>query len=51
MMGQFAKELYDMKFLTSSHIDSEDSNRFSNNIALIKAVICAGLFPNVAIIK
>ena len=51
MMGQFAKELYGMKFLTNSNFSSKESNQFATNVALIRAVICAGLFPNVAIIR
>ncbi|KAL1115562.1 hypothetical protein AAG570_005852 [Ranatra chinensis] len=51
MRRQFTSHLKDMKFLANSSVNSPDSNVHSNNIALIKAVICAGLYPNVAIVK
>lgn len=51
MKKQFAKYLYDMKFLDSDNPNDAISNRNSNNLAMIKAIVCAGLFPNVAIVK
>ncbi|XP_069705785.1 ATP-dependent DNA/RNA helicase DHX36 [Periplaneta americana] len=51
MKGQFAEHLYEMKFLSSRDPKAEDSNINSHNLSLVKAVICAGLYPNVAIVK
>lgn len=48
MKDQFAQHLYDMKFLTSRNCKEKDSNIHSANVGLIKAIICAGLYPNVA---
>lgn len=51
MKHQFASYLYDMKFLPSSDFRDPRMNKNSSNLALVKAVICAGLFPNIAVIK
>ncbi|XP_035741323.1 ATP-dependent DNA/RNA helicase DHX36-like isoform X3 [Vespa mandarinia] len=51
MKRQFAQHLYEMKFLDNDNPIDEDANRNSNNIALIKAIVCAGLYPNIATIK
>jgi len=51
MKGQFARHLHDVGFLTSSNCSHQDANRYSTNWNLIKAVICAGLYPSVAKIE
>ncbi|XP_054266470.1 ATP-dependent DNA/RNA helicase DHX36-like isoform X2 [Macrosteles quadrilineatus] len=51
MKKQFALYLYDMRFLPAKEVKNRACNRNSHNIGLIKAIICAGLYPNVAIIK
>ncbi|KYM95193.1 putative ATP-dependent RNA helicase DHX36 [Cyphomyrmex costatus] len=51
MKAQFAQYLYDMKFLDSENPSHVNSNRNSNNISLIKTIVCAGLYPNIAIAK
>lgn len=51
MKTQFAQNLYEMKFLETGDPNDKNSNRNSNNIALIKAVVCAALYPNVAVIR
>ncbi|XP_046753641.1 ATP-dependent DNA/RNA helicase DHX36 [Diprion similis] len=51
MKSQFAKYLCEMNFLHSANPNDERANRNSDNLALVKAVVCAGLFPNVAIVK
>ncbi|XP_025987065.2 ATP-dependent DNA/RNA helicase DHX36 [Solenopsis invicta] len=51
MKNQFAQYLYDMKFLDSDNPSHVNSNRNSDNIALIKAIVCAGLYPNIAVIR
>jgi ATP-dependent RNA helicase DHX36 len=40
-----------MNFLSSRNPKAEDSNINSNNMSLVKAIICAGLYPNVAIVR
>ncbi|XP_065216695.1 ATP-dependent DNA/RNA helicase DHX36-like isoform X2 [Planococcus citri] len=47
---QFAQYLCELGFLPSTDYKQNKFNRNSCNIALIKAVICSGLYPNVAII-
>jgi hypothetical protein len=48
MKGQFAEHLFEMKFINSKDLKADSSNRNSRNEALVRAVICAGLYPNVA---
>ena len=48
MKKQFAEQLAVAKFIGSSNVTDPDSNRNSGNEALVRAVICAGLYPNVA---
>ncbi|XP_030759237.1 ATP-dependent DNA/RNA helicase DHX36-like [Sitophilus oryzae] len=51
MRKQFATLLYDMKFIADPNPRSKANNLNSNNLSLVKAVICSGLYPNVAIMK
>ncbi|XP_011304588.1 ATP-dependent RNA helicase DHX36 [Fopius arisanus] len=51
MKGQFARHLYEMKFLESEDPSDQRSNRNSHNFAMIKAIVCAGLYPNIASVK
>lgn len=51
MKQEFAQYLHEMEFLATSVIKDPIHNRNSRNIALIKAIICAGLYPNVGIAK
>ena len=48
MKEQFVEHLYNAKFVNSKDIKSSEANRNSNNEALVRSVICAGLYPNVA---
>jgi ATP-dependent RNA helicase DHX36 len=48
MKEQFVEHLYRSKFINSKDVKALDSNRNSNNEALVRSVICAGLYPNVA---
>ncbi|KAK2193777.1 hypothetical protein NP493_5g02083 [Ridgeia piscesae] len=48
MRRQFAQFLHEMGFLKSANPHAADANRNSGNKQLIKAIICAGLYPNVA---
>ncbi len=47
MKHQFAGLLYDIGFISSSYSLEESANVNSRNIKLVKAVLCAGLYPNV----
>ncbi|KAK2585322.1 hypothetical protein KPH14_010004 [Odynerus spinipes] len=51
MKRQFAQHLYEMKFLDNDNPNDERANRNSDNMALVKAIVCAGLYPNIATIK
>lgn len=51
MKIQFAQYLYEMKFLNSDNPGDRNANRNSNNAALIKTIVCAGLYPNIAVIR
>ena len=46
--NQFAQLLHYIGFVQSSNHKSRENNINSENINVIKAVICAGLYPNVA---
>lgn len=47
----FAQYLWEMGFLNNTNYKHPNVNMNSDNIAMVKAVICSGLYPNVAIIK
>lgn len=51
MKKQFAQYMLEMKFLDSSNPADPQANRNSENYALIKAIICAGLYPNIAMAR
>lgn len=51
MKKQFARYLHELHFLHCDYLKHPDFNVNSNNEALIKAIICAGLYPNVARLK
>lgn len=51
MKRQLADYLKEMKFISNNNFKSEEWNVNSDNEALVKAVIAAGLYPNVALIK
>ncbi|XP_069831568.1 ATP-dependent DNA/RNA helicase DHX36 [Dendropsophus ebraccatus] len=51
MKGQFAEHLLGAGFVSSSNPKDPKSNINSDNEKLIKAVICAGLYPKVAKIR
>mgnify|MGYP002803825931 CR=1 FL=1 len=47
MKTQFAEHLREIGFITSSDPKQETANYNSNNESLIKAILCAGFYPNV----
>ncbi|XP_048582367.1 ATP-dependent DNA/RNA helicase DHX36 isoform X2 [Nematostella vectensis] len=51
MKCQFARLLYDSGFLKSSDPKEPSANHNADNIKLVKAILCAGLYPNVARIE
>jgi len=48
---QLARHLYAKRFLTCDNYMDDAANVNSNDESLVRAVICAGLYPNVAKIK
>ncbi|KAH8333923.1 hypothetical protein KR059_004546 [Drosophila kikkawai] len=48
MKNQFSELLYNYKFLTSSNCKDSASNTNSSKIPLLRAIIGAGLYPNMA---
>jgi len=51
MKIQFGEHLFRARFLQSKDILAKSANINSDNEALVRAVICAGLYPNVARIR
>lgn len=49
MKKQFMEYLYELNFVPNTDPHCSECNRNSNNLSLIKAIICAGLYPNVLI--
>ncbi|XP_017786910.1 PREDICTED: ATP-dependent RNA helicase DHX36-like [Nicrophorus vespilloides] len=49
MKKQFAEYLFDLNFVPNSNPKCSECNENSGNISLVKAVICAGLYPNVIV--
>lgn len=49
MKRQFAEYLYCMNFTCDKDVNARNSNYNSSNLSLVKAIICAGLYPNVAL--
>lgn len=48
MADQFGRDLHERHFLASPSVGHPESNVHSSNATLVGAVLCAGLFPNVA---
>ncbi|XP_037783105.1 ATP-dependent DNA/RNA helicase DHX36-like isoform X1 [Penaeus monodon] len=48
MRRQFMGLLYEHKFVNSKDPQAAEANRNSDNIALVRAIITSGLYPNVA---
>ncbi|CAH0382485.1 unnamed protein product [Bemisia tabaci] len=51
MKAQFAEHLSQIGFLDCNDMKASAANINSNNYALIRSIICAGLYPNVAILR
>ncbi|KAJ8959723.1 hypothetical protein NQ318_021917 [Aromia moschata] len=51
MKKDFMGYLQDLNFVSGTDPKNPLHNRNSDNLALVKAVICAGLYPNVAVVK
>uniref|UniRef100_A0A1Y1N3Q9 RNA helicase n=1 Tax=Photinus pyralis TaxID=7054 RepID=A0A1Y1N3Q9_PHOPY len=51
MKKQFMEYLLDMNFVDSTNYKDPDFNYNSRNVSLIKAVLCAGLYPNVGTLR
>lgn len=50
LKGQLAEHLYKLKFTHSCDPKDPSYNRNSCNVPVLKAIICGGLYPNVAIL-
>lgn len=50
MKNQFAEHLCNMKFMEKKNPNAAEVNKNSTNISLVKAIVCAGLYPNVAVV-
>lgn len=48
LKNQFTRSLYQAKFLSTEVCDDDDNNQHSENDDLLRAVICGGLYPNIA---
>ncbi|XP_064642453.1 ATP-dependent DNA/RNA helicase DHX36-like [Lineus longissimus] len=48
---QFAQILNEIGFISTDQPSDRDANKNSSNTKLLRAVVCAGLYPNVGIIK
>ncbi|XP_020613546.1 ATP-dependent RNA helicase DHX36-like [Orbicella faveolata] len=48
MKKQFSGLLYEIGFLDSTNPTAFSANYNSENLKLVKAILCAGLYPNVA---
>ena len=51
MCDQFAKDLHQRRFIGTPSVKDQDANTNSRNNQLIRAILCAGLFPNIAKVK
>ncbi|XP_003708080.2 ATP-dependent DNA/RNA helicase DHX36 [Megachile rotundata] len=51
MKSQFVQHLYEMKFLDSANPRDASVNRNSDNITLVKSIVYACLYPNVAVVR
>nr|CAI5848255.1 unnamed protein product [Callosobruchus analis] len=50
MKKQFVQYLFELEFVRNLDPKAPENNRNSDNISLVKAIVCAGLYPNVAIV-
>jgi len=51
MVDQLCRDLHERHFLSSPSVSDPTANVNSGNERLIRAVLCAGLFPNIAQVK
>uniref|UniRef100_A0A182Q0B5 ATP-dependent RNA helicase DHX36 n=1 Tax=Anopheles farauti TaxID=69004 RepID=A0A182Q0B5_9DIPT len=51
MKGQFCEYLHTAKFVAAAHPQSKPDNRHSDNMELLRAIVGAGLYPNVATVR
>ncbi|XP_052212267.1 ATP-dependent DNA/RNA helicase DHX36-like [Dreissena polymorpha] len=50
MRDQLAEVLHELGFLRERHINQSEANVNSGNESLVKAIVCAGLYPNIGMI-
>lgn len=51
LRSEFMRHLFELDFITDLNPKNLENNQNSLNLSLVRAVICAGLYPNVALIK
>uniref|UniRef100_A0A182SEH4 Helicase C-terminal domain-containing protein n=1 Tax=Anopheles maculatus TaxID=74869 RepID=A0A182SEH4_9DIPT len=51
MKGQFCEYLCRTKFMAGSQAESKQDNLHSDNVELLRAIVGAGLYPNVAFVR
>lgn len=51
MKGQFMQYLQDLQYVSDVYPKNKTNNFNSDNLSLIKAIVCAGLYPNIAVAK
>ncbi|CAK9823206.1 ATP-dependent DNA/RNA helicase DHX36 [Anthophora retusa] len=51
MKSQFAQHLCQMKFLETDNPSDKNANINSRNTTLVKAIVCAVMYPNIAVVR
>ncbi|CAK9812236.1 ATP-dependent DNA/RNA helicase DHX36 [Anthophora quadrimaculata] len=51
MKSQFAQHLCQMKFLETENPSDKNANINSRNTTLVKAIVCAVMYPNIAVVR
>ena len=49
-VDQYCRNLYDLHFVSSARVTDPAANVNSDNVDLIRAVLCAGFHPNIAVV-
>ncbi|XP_017788044.1 PREDICTED: ATP-dependent RNA helicase DHX36-like [Habropoda laboriosa] len=51
MKSQFAQHLCKMKFMETDNPSDINANKNSKNATLVKAIVCAVMYPNIAVVR
>ena len=49
-VDQYCRSLYNLHFVSSARVTNPAANVNSDNLDLIRAVLCAGFHPNIAVV-